>query len=125
MVVAMTSESGGLDGIDPAVPPSGTGCVECLAHPDGWWVHLRRCAQCGHIGCCDTSPSQHASGHARDSGHPITRSFEPGEAWFYDYRSEAFTRGPALAPPVSRPEDQPVPAPADRVPADWQERIHR
>jgi hypothetical protein len=36
-------------GIDPSVPPSGTGCVEC-DEAGGWWVHLRRCAQCGHIG---------------------------------------------------------------------------
>ena len=65
-------------GIDPTVPPSGTGCVECLA-ADGWWFHLRRCAQCGHIGCCDTSPSQHATAHAKATGHPMIRSFEPGE----------------------------------------------
>ena len=32
--------------IDPAVPPSGAGCAECLA-TDGWWFHLRRCAACG------------------------------------------------------------------------------
>ena len=36
-------------------PPSGTGCVECL-EAGGWWLHLRRCAACGHIGCCDTLP---------------------------------------------------------------------
>ena len=29
--------------IDPTVPPSGTGCVECDA-AGGWWFHLRRCA---------------------------------------------------------------------------------
>ena len=57
------------EGIDPSVPPSGTGCVECDAS-DGWWLHLRRCAGCGHIGCCDTSPSQHATAHAKSSGHP-------------------------------------------------------
>jgi len=78
-------------GIDPAVPPSGPGCVECLATPDGWWFHLRRCARCGHVGCCDSSPSQHASRHADSSGHPIVRSYEPGEDWFYDYTTdEAF-----------------------------------
>ena len=38
-----------ISGIDPTVPPSGTGCVECDA-AGGWWVHLRRCAQCGHVG---------------------------------------------------------------------------
>ena len=42
-------------GVDPTVPPTGTGCVEC-EETRGWWVHLRRCTQCGHIGCCDTSP---------------------------------------------------------------------
>src|SRR5262249_40117765 len=36
--------------VDPAVSPTGTGCVECLA-TGGWWFHLRRCALCGHIGC--------------------------------------------------------------------------
>ena len=50
-------------GIDPTVAPSGTGCSECDA-AGGWWFHLRRCAQCGHVGCCDSSPQQHASGHA-------------------------------------------------------------
>ena len=44
-----------IEGIDPTVPPSGPGCVECT-RTQGWWVHLRRCAQCGHIGCCDSSP---------------------------------------------------------------------
>jgi hypothetical protein len=84
--------------IDTSVPPSGTGCVECL-DSGGWWVHLRRCALCGHVGCCDTSPSQHASAHARDSGHP-------------------------LAPPTSRPDDQPVPAPRDVLPENWRDLIH-
>ena len=50
-------------------PPSGTGCVECLAS-DGWWLHLRRCATCGHIGCCDNSP---ASTPPIMRGPPTTR----------------------------------------------------
>jgi hypothetical protein len=65
-------------GIDPTVLPSGPGCTECEG-TGGWWFHLRRCAQCGHIGCCDSSPSQHASAHAAATGHPIIRSYEPGE----------------------------------------------
>ena len=28
-----------MPGVDPAVPPSGTGCVECEA-ASGWWLHL-------------------------------------------------------------------------------------
>ena len=35
------------EGVDPGAVPSGTGCAECLA-TGGWWVHLRRCAKCGH-----------------------------------------------------------------------------
>ncbi|MCY7343642.1 MAG: hypothetical protein LH603_17885 [Pseudonocardia sp.] len=31
------------NGIDPTVPPGGSGCVDCDA-AGGWWVHLRRCA---------------------------------------------------------------------------------
>jgi Zn-finger in ubiquitin-hydrolases and other protein len=61
------------DGINPAVKPSGTGCVECSAS-GGWWLHLRRCAQCGHIGCCDSSPNQHASKHYAAAGHPPPRA---------------------------------------------------
>jgi hypothetical protein len=57
-------------GLDPASEPSGDGCVECLASPRGWWLHLRRCTECGHIGCSDSSPSQHASKHAAAIGHP-------------------------------------------------------
>jgi len=113
-----------MQGIDPAAVPSGTGCAECEA-ASGWWVHLRRCAQCGHIGCCDTSPSQHASAHASASGHPVIRSFEPGEVWFYSFPDQQFYEsGPALAPPEHRPLDQSVPGPAGRVPADWRSRIH-
>ena len=109
--------------IDPEVAPSGPGCVECLAG-DGWWFHLRRCARCGHVGCCDSSPSQHASRHARDAGHPVVRSYEPGEDWFWDYTTEQFLDGPALAPPDHHPLDQPVPGPAGRVPRDWQQQLH-
>ena len=112
----------GLD-IDPTVAPSGTGCVECLAS-DGWWFHLRRCAHCGHVGCCDSSPSQHASRHAADTGHPVVQSFEPGEDWFWDYGTEEYALGPALAPPNHHPLDQPVPGPRGAVPADWEEQLN-
>ena len=75
-------------GIDPDVAPSGSGCAECEAS-GGWWFHLRRCAQCGHI---DASPSQHASRHAREQDHPWTRSYEPGEDWFYNYADGSLRR---------------------------------
>lgn len=108
-----------VDGINPDVPPSGGGCVEC-DRDGGWWIHLRRCAQCGHVGCCDDSLSRHATAHAAETGHPIIQSFEPGEDWFWDYRARDYVEGSRLAPPRSHPEGQGVPGPVGRVPDDWQ-----
>jgi hypothetical protein len=116
------TESSGIPGINATVPPSGTGCADCLA-ADGWWFHLRRCAECGHIGCCDSSPAQHASAHAAESGHPIVRSFEPGEDWFWHYVEEEYYDGPKLAPPEAHPDNQSVPG--GNVPGDWQTKLHR
>lgn len=62
---------------DPLTPD---GCEECLQ--DGSvWVHLRLCLACGHVGCCDSSVGKHASKHHEETGHPVMRSFEPGEGW--------------------------------------------
>jgi Zn-finger in ubiquitin-hydrolases and other protein len=110
-------------GINPTSKPSGDGCVECLA-TKGWWLHLRRCAECGHIGCCDSSPSQHASKHAAAKGHPVACSFEPGEDWFYDYEKQRMTKGVALLGPQAHPESQPVPGPEGRVPANWESLLN-
>jgi hypothetical protein len=117
-------------GLEPDAPPSGTGCAECDgATPPGWWVHLRRCTQCGHVGCCDSSPGQHATAHAQSTDHRYIQSFEPGEEWIFDYVTgdlvdPELVDGTRLAPPHSRPEDQPVPGPAGRVPGDWRSHIH-
>ena len=67
--------------------PSDDGCHECLA-AGGRWVHLRMCQECGHVGCCDSSPSRHATAHFHETAHPIVRSFEPGEDWFYCYADD-------------------------------------
>ena len=72
-----------LDTLNP-VTPSDDGCHECLA-AGGRWVHLRMCQQCGHVGCCDSSPNKHATAHFHSTEHPIVRSFEPGEDWFWCY----------------------------------------
>ena len=112
-----------MQGIDPSVPPSGTGCVEC-DEAGGWWFHLRRCAECGHVGCCDSSPSQHASRHSTTSGCPLVQSFEPGEDWYWDYATDDYYEGPPLAPPRHHPVDQPVPGPQGRVPRDWEQQLH-
>ncbi|WP_067704366.1 UBP-type zinc finger domain-containing protein [Nocardia jejuensis] len=113
-----------IEGIDTTAAPSGPGCVECEA-AQGWWVHLRRCAQCGHVGCCDSSPSQHATKHFKDSGHPFVQSYEPGETWFYNFDTqEMYGEGPELVAPLHHPLDQTVPGPRDRVPSDWQQHVH-
>jgi hypothetical protein len=67
---------------------------------------------------------QHATKHVQASGHPLIRSFEPGENWFWDYQSEEFLDGPELAGPVHHPLEQPVPGPAGRVPADWEQHLN-
>ena len=69
------------------VPRTPDGCEECLAAGTGW-LHLRICLECGHVGCCDSSPQRHASAHARDSEHPIMRSLEPGEEWSWCFLDE-------------------------------------
>jgi hypothetical protein len=52
------------------------------------------------------------------------RSFEPGEAWFWNFETDDEVDGPPLAPPQAHPVDQPVPGPHGRVPADWMGRLH-
>lgn len=65
-------------------PHDVNGCEECLK-AGGWWVHLRSCLVCGYVGCCDDSPSKHATAHFRHSGHALIRSLEPGEDWAWCY----------------------------------------
>jgi uncharacterized UBP type Zn finger protein len=64
-------------------------CEEC-SKVGGHWVHLRLCLECQHVGCCDNSPGTHASKHFRDTGHPLIRSYEPGEDWWWCYVDDAF-----------------------------------
>ena len=71
------------------VRPRTNGCEECLRLGTPW-VHLRLCLTCGHVGCCDSSPLRHARAHAGVVGHPIVRSFEPGEGWRWCYVDQAF-----------------------------------
>ena len=64
--------------INEEVEPSAPGCEECLREGT-WWVRLRICLVCGHVGCCDSSPNQHArasprSRQASHSPHPSPKS---------------------------------------------------
>jgi hypothetical protein len=62
------------------LPESVDGCTDCLAE-GGVWLHLRICLACGHVGCCDDSPNQHARKHVTATDHVLIRSLEPGEDW--------------------------------------------
>jgi len=70
------------------ITPCSQGCEECLEMGDRW-VHLRLCMTCGHVGCCDNSKNKHATKHHHATGHPIIKSFEPGETWMYCYPDNA------------------------------------
>ncbi|MDT0632713.1 cation:proton antiporter [Rubrivirga litoralis] len=69
------------------VTPGTQGCQECLEAGDRW-VHLRVCMECGHVGCCDSSPNKHATEHYHATGHPVARSIEPSETWGWCYEDE-------------------------------------
>jgi uncharacterized UBP type Zn finger protein len=80
--------------------PGAMGCEDCLAMNQRNWVHLRLCQTCGHVGCCDNSPGTHATAHFHASQHPLIRSFEPGEDWWWCYPDEKgfFVDGSPPAP---------------------------
>lgn len=64
--------------------PAGGSCAECDAaglQP----VALRRCLECGVVGCCDSSPGRHATAHFHRTSHPVMQSAEPGETWRWCY----------------------------------------
>lgn len=61
-------------------PATMTGCTQCEAlgrRPDD----LALCLTCGHIGC--DSELHHTREHYEETGHPVIRSFTPGESWRY------------------------------------------
>jgi len=73
--------------LEPVEPSTTLGCEDCL-ESGGQWVHLRLCMQCGHAGCCDSSPNKHATAHFRESEHPVVQSLEPGEHWAFCYADD-------------------------------------
>ena len=72
-----------IDNIEVHAPHT-KGCEECLKI-GGEWVHLRLCLECGQVGCCDNSPNQHASKHAKETEHNVIQTFEPEPKWLYCY----------------------------------------
>ncbi|MGB8340399.1 MAG: UBP-type zinc finger domain-containing protein [Chthoniobacterales bacterium] len=78
-----------INAITSVKQPQRLECAECVKIGASW-VHLRTCQDCGVTLCCDSSPNQHASKHARAAGHPLIASAQPGERWLYCYPDEAF-----------------------------------
>ncbi len=78
-----------IDAITEIKQPKRRVCEECVKI-GAEWVHLRTCQECGVTLCCDSSPNQHASKHARSVGHPVIASAERGERWLYCYPDDAF-----------------------------------
>ena len=70
--------------VEPLTPGECEDCVREGTH----WVHLRLCLVCGHVGCCDSSPQQHATAHFHQTKHPVMRSAEPGESWRWCFLHE-------------------------------------
>jgi uncharacterized UBP type Zn finger protein len=79
---------GASESAEPA-PLTTEGCTGCLEEGREDWVHLRLCLSCGYVGCCDSSPRQHATRHFGQTQHPVIRSFETGELWRWCFVDEA------------------------------------
>jgi ubiquitin-hydrolase Zn-finger-containing protein len=61
-------------------PHTPLACEECR-HTGSWWVFLRLCPSCGHVGCCDQLPNKHATKYFHKSQDPLIQSFDPDEDW--------------------------------------------
>jgi len=91
------------DDLAPPDPATLDGCTSCIAEGRSDWVHLRICQTCGHVGCCDSSPARHATAHFHSTTHPLMRSFEPGENWWWCYVDEVSFEVDGAPPSPSHP----------------------
>jgi uncharacterized UBP type Zn finger protein len=87
----ISNECSHLDQVQP-VTPSAQGCEDCLKM-GGFWVRLRICLSCGHVGCCDQSVNKHATRHFHSSGHPLVKSLEKNEDWVWCYVDDMLVTG--------------------------------
>ena len=47
------------------------------------------CNEPTSVAWCDQIKTLHATAHFRQTGHPVARSIQPGDAWRYCYADEA------------------------------------
>ena len=98
-------------GINPDAPPSGTGCVECDARPAAGGS---TCAGAPSAGTSAAVTARRRSTPARTpaaTGHPLIRSFEPGEDWFWSYPGRVVLRWPVAGPARASPAGPADPRP--------------
>lgn len=74
----------------PEPRPTARTCPECVAAGTDP-VQLRLCLECGNVACCESSTYSHATRHYELTGHPVMRSFEPGESWRWCYADQRLT----------------------------------
>ena len=79
--------------LDHEIDPPLRVCPACV-EMGSTWHHLRQCLACGQMGCCDLSPNRHATAHFVATGHPMIRSAEPGEGWWWCYPDDRLYEWP-------------------------------
>jgi uncharacterized UBP type Zn finger protein len=64
--------------------PSGRQCEEC-----GSTYSLRMCAECGHVGCCDSQAGD-ARRHYAETGHEVMTSMPVGTGFVWCYKDDKY-----------------------------------
>ena len=70
------------------VKPQSKGCLDCEKEGKSW-VAIRKCLVCGHVGCCDSTPGQHARKHFKETGHQLIEPMS-GKPWTWCYVDDTY-----------------------------------
>lgn len=65
-------------------PKNGDACEEC-----GSTFNLRLCAECGHVGCCE-SQAGHARAHALSENHPVILQMPAPKGFWWCYAENRY-----------------------------------
>ena len=88
MATRICQHLAGLSAASFPPPTTPDACEDCLREGTQW-VGLRLCRDCGHVGCCDSSPRRHATRHFHATGHPVIQAITPpSAAWTWCYQHE-------------------------------------
>jgi uncharacterized UBP type Zn finger protein len=73
-------------------PKTPNASEECLVEGT-FWVALRECQTCGHVGCCDSSTGKHATKHFHETQHPVMSGVPPAAGlWCYVHEIQGTLR---------------------------------